>query len=278
MFTVSGATGFLGTELVTQLQHAGLAVRAVARRPVTTVPCTVVSVASYSDLEPCSPDDVLIHLAETRDIAAAEKNGNSHLEDARSTAAALSAKGWKHIVYASSAVVYGDIEDYPRRSDEPTNAQGIYARAKLACEAEVLARQGTVARLSNLYGQGMAGSSVLSEILRQLPGRDPIVIQDPKPVRDFLHVADAARALMMLATSRLRGVYNVASGEGIAIGVLARLILEIADERDRPVQATAPLGRSSHLVLDISKTLADTGWQPQILLADGLRELVRTAA
>lgn len=263
---VTGASGFLGRAVMRRLAAAGLPARAATRRD-----------GGYAALA-APPGAVLIHLAEPRDIGAAERAGAAHLAAVTDTLSRLLEKPWAHIVYASSAAVYGDASDAPHRSEEVPAPMGIYGRAKRACEEMALTAGGTVLRLANLYGPGMAVDNVLSDILKQVPGKGPLRVRDLAPVRDFLWIDDAAEAFALAATVRAQGVLNVGSGDSVAVADLARLILGLAGEAERPLAETAPVGRDSALRLDIAETARILGWRPRTPLATGLEKLLRDAA
>jgi UDP-glucose 4-epimerase len=278
VFVVTGASGFIGRATVAALASRGLPVLAVSRRYVDLGKfIKTVQVTSYADLAVPMPACVLLHLAEPRHV------GEAAHEDARLRAerhgalAALLAKGWTHVVYASSAVVYGDGGSAPRRVGEPIAPHGAYAATKAANEQAVLAAGGTVARLANVYGPGMASNNVLSDILRQIPGQGPVMLRDLAPVRDYLWVDDAAAGLVALAAARRGGVVNLGTGIGTSVGDLAGRALACAGEAGRPVVASETAGRTSYLVLDISDTAAQAGWSPEVALDDGLRRLMGRA-
>ncbi len=184
-------------------------------------------------------------------------------------------RGWRHIVYASSAAVYGDSETYPRRPDEPLAANGRYAALKLACERLVARAGGTVARLANVYGSGMSPHNVVSEILCQIPGAAPVRVRDVTPVRDYLWIGDAAAGLAALAEGRPGGIFNLGTGRGTSVGAVARLALCLAGEDARTVEAREAAGRRSHLTLDTASTLAATGWRHEVALEAGLARLIQ---
>jgi UDP-glucose 4-epimerase len=270
MIVVTGASGFLGRQVVAEATKRGLPVAAVARRTLAATPgARIVQVDGYAELGP-DGDDVLVHLAGPRDASVTEKEIGHAVE----LCAALFARPWRHVVYASSAVVYGDAVERPRRSDEPPAPVGAYAGGKVACEALACAAGGSVARLANLYGPGMAPNSVTAAILAQIPGNGPVRVRDAAPVRDFLWVVDAAAGVVTMATQSKPAIHNLGSGIGIAVGDLARTALAVAGESHREVVATAPAGRRSHIVLDPEETTAAIGWRAATPLARGLQQLV----
>src|SRR5688572_30891509 len=143
-----------------------MVVRSLAVRDVQVVPVArrplphAVQVTDYTD----APDgDVLVHLAEEKDRAHAEERGEACVDAAQLVLRALLARSWRRVVYASSAVLYGDRDCTPRTTTDPVRATDVYSRMKLAGERAVLdARGGAVARLANLYGPGMADNNVVS--------------------------------------------------------------------------------------------------------------------
>jgi UDP-glucose 4-epimerase len=276
---VTGGSGFLGRAVVSELAKSGHAVTRVTRREL--VPQSGISdlrIADYRDLPEKMEHSILIHTGEPADIGAAEAAGESHIREVGTLFDTLLARGFSRVVYISSAAVYGDGLQAPRRPDEPISPRGIYARGKANCEVKVLARGGAVVRLSNLFGPGMARNTLIGDVLAQIPGSGPLRLRDDKPIRDYVYVEDAARAVAASVARPSSGVTNVGSGMGTSAGSLARTALALAGETGRQVVATGASDRPSHLVLDISQTKAKLGWEPRVSLADGLNVMMKSAA
>ena len=230
--------------------------------------------ATYADIPvPSTDNDVLIHLAQPNQTPTRAQG-----EDAVNVARRIVGLGYHHVVYASSARVYGDQLSHPRRTDELITVSGPYEDMKLACEALTSGAGGTSLRFSNLYGQGQSSESVLSRVLSQIPGSDPLKVWSTAPVRDFCWIADAADAVLAAVQATQAGVFNVGTGVGTSVGDLARLALEAADELERPVFEEAPASGSSVLVLDIADTARRIGWTPATSLQAGLKQLIHSAA
>lgn len=263
---VTGAAGFVGRALLRHLKGAGIAAVGVSRSAASDTK----RVADYADA-PAPDGAILVHLAQARDASAPV----DPLQLA--TCRALAAKPWRHVVYASSAVVYGDRLPYPRRPDEAVQPEGAYGKLKAACEAVFADVSGTIVRLANLYGPGMAANNVLADVLRQIPGDGALRLRDLTPVRDFLWIDDAVRCLAGACRAAPGGVLNAGSGRGVAVGDLARLALELAGESHRPVAGARNGTRASTLVLDIAGTRAALGWTPEIDLCAGLTTLLESA-
>ncbi|SVD92081.1 uncharacterized protein METZ01_LOCUS444935, partial [marine metagenome] len=155
---VTGASGFLGKTLYNLLLKQNIEVYGFTRdnkKGLITVP-------SYTKL-PRFEDAVLVHLAQSRSTSTIYNKSEIDL------CRALSARKWSHIVYASSATVYGDRGHLPHMTEDPAYPSNGYTKMKIECE-KVFAEVGaTCLRFSNLYGFGMSDNSVVADILRQIP-------------------------------------------------------------------------------------------------------------
>lgn len=266
---ITGASGFVGRYLRARLVISGFNVIAVSRQPRLDM----VQVDDYSQ----SPDgDLLIHLGEESDRAVVNRTGEAYLVASLRVVSALAARSYRRFVYISSGAVYGDASRQPSKPDDAVIANDIYNRAKLANEDVVLDAGGGVVRLSNLYGEGMAASNVLSDIIAQLPVSGPLVVRDAAPVRDYLHVHDAADALVRLSEKNYNGIVNVATGIGTSVRCLAEIALGAAGQVGREVVTTSSMPSPSTNVLDIKVTSSILDWRPRIGLVDGLTKLVRS--
>ena len=272
---VTGASGFLGRVLCARLRDRGHSVIAVSRTCFIP-PAEIIfrQVATYSDLS--SPaGSVLIHLAEPRDINRMEADGERHVLNTIRLSEVLLAQHAGPAIYASSAAVYDDRSDRRHKPTDAVHPRTTYGRAKVECEQRFLAAGGTVARLSNLYGPGMAGNNVVSDILSQIPGTGPLRVRSVDPIRDFLWVEDAADALIRIVEGESKGIFNVASGRSVSVGELAEITLRIAGESGRPIVSLERTYPPSQIYLDLSDTTIPTGWTPETTIEQGLSKLLR---
>jgi|JI10StandDraft_1071094.scaffolds.fasta_scaffold483244_2 UDP-glucose 4-epimerase len=267
---ITGANGFLGRELSRQLLESGFDVSAYSRHAGPGL----IQVEDYGREVRA---EVIVHLAQTSDRSAANAAGDAYERQALATLRSLLASGPRRFVFASSAALYGDTATQPRRPGDPLHATDTYTRIKLTSEQMVLSAKGVesvVARLTNLYGAGMSATNVVSRILGQVPGEGPLQVLDDSPVRDFLEVGDAARALRAMVEGSGCGAFNVGSGVGTSIRGLALLAIEKAGQSGREVEAQCPPSRPSTLVLDPSDTSRTFGWQAETTLSQGLDRLI----
>lgn len=267
---VTGASGFVGHRVVKELLRRGVKTCAVARHPVEFPDSVVVD--NYFDTP---SGDVLIHLAENPNRAQVNEIGSAYLCEAGALANSLVSKGYQRIVFASSAVVYGDKDKRRHKPMDPVLATDVYSQSKLECEMLFDKNNGVIARISNLYGVGMSTENVFSKIIQQVRCAGEVKVWNDKPIRDFLWVDDAVDALVEMALGRAKGIYNVASGRAVSIGELidAALLSSGVDK-----QYTRTLTKSadaySAIFLDISDTFDSFGWAPKMKLEDGIKRLL----
>ena len=194
------------------------------------------------------------------------------------------------VLLVCSSEVYGRVgpADLPLTEEAPLRPVSPYAASKVA--AEFLGLQAFLAhglpvirvRAFNHIGPGQAPTFVVSSLARQivqasLQGSPTISVGNLTPERDFTDVRDVVRAYRLLVQHGVPGeVYNVCSGEAIAIEEVARrllalagadLRLEVDPERIRPVEMPVVRGDPSRLV-------AATGWHREHALDDTLRDVL----
>lgn len=269
---VLGAGGFVGRHIVREIASRGHTVHAwTLESPPESSPATWRQV----DLDRFEPRelvaDVAIHVAEPSVLSDSSQQ-DRNIERAKRVLAASVGR----VIYASSAVVYGDATDTPRTEDAPTYTSSSYAAAKLAVE-ECLRRDPrvTIARLTNVYGRGMSSANVLSDILGQIRIAGPLRVRDLAPVRDYLHVEDAARGFADLAEHAVTGIVNLGTGVGSSVADLARIACRAAGTPERELVATSPRDGRSTLVLDAGRARRELRWAPQISIEDGITRLVQ---
>jgi UDP-glucose 4-epimerase len=268
---VTGASGFLGRALMRKLVRAKTEVVGVSRQNFPGL-CRV---ANYADVP---EGDVLVHLAEANDRRWVDLHGLEYMHDVLRTLTSLLQGRFQRVIYASSAVLYGDQGETPRTVEDPLQVTDTYTQIKYASEQLVLtaAGSGVVVRMVNLYGPGMAESNVLSTILKQLPLTGPVLVNDTTPIRDFLWIEDAAEAFASMVLGSAAGVFNLGTGKGTSIHGLARIALDVAGQPNRSIESERNQSKRSHVVVDVAHTTAVFGWRPTTALPQGINTLIDT--
>lgn len=166
--------------------------------------------------------------------------------------------------------------------------QSVYAINKYVQERLTLTltrqygMEGAALRLWNIYGPGQALSNPYTGVLaifasRIANGQRPMVFEDGRQRRDFVHVSDVARAfLLALDRPEANGeVFNIGSGEDRTIEEVARLQAAAMGRPDLEPEITgqARAGDIRHNIPDLDKARRLLGYEPQQDFAAGLEEL-----
>lgn len=141
-------------------------------------------------------------------------------------------------------------------------------------------------RLWNAYGPGQALSNPYTGVLaifasRLTNGQAPMIFEDGRQQRDFVHVGDVARAFMLaLDHPKANGqVFNIGSGEVRSVNEVASSLAK-AMGKDIAPEVTGQMrkGDIRHCVPDISKAQAEIGYRSQQDYMAGLAELAEWVA
>jgi UDP-glucose 4-epimerase len=285
---VTGGAGFVGSHVAAYLAERGFRVvavdsleraSAVRRLEEVGVPLIVGDVRSV-DLPPA---DAVVHAAAYINVEESWERSYDYMwNNAAATArvAKRCAETGAHLVYISSAAVYGEPQRLPIDENHPTRPLSPYGLSKLAGEqvAQMLAPGAAVLRLFNVYGPGQTGpyAGVVSKFIeRAKGGLPPVIYGDGTQTRDFVHVADVAQFVEVVLDRGAAGVFNVGTGRAVSIKELATIVMRLAGLSGEPLYAPPRPGDIKHSVADVTKAKL-LGWRPQIPLEEGLRELWTT--
>ncbi|MCI0704302.1 MAG: NAD(P)-dependent oxidoreductase [Planctomycetia bacterium] len=187
------------------------------------------------------------------------------------------------------AVITGTCAEYDwsaagacREFHTPTRPHTTYGRCKLelAKWALTFGRQRGVriawARMFWMYGPREHPARLVPSVARALLAGLPAACSAGTQQRDFLHVDDAADALIALAKSELVGPVNIGSGMPVAVRSVIEQVAnacgrpELVRPGERAILATEP----PTLVADVERLHNELNWRPRFDLASGLRECV----
>ena len=187
--------------------------------------------------------------------------------------------GVERFVFASSAAVYGNSFFLPSVETNPVQCLNSYAVSKHTGEQlcqmyeQLYGLKTVILRYFNVYGdrqheQGQY-APVMGIFLRQKAQGQPLtVVGEGYQTRDFVHVHDVVRATMLAAQVELEHygeVFNVGTGEGVAIEAIADLISPFRQQQE------ARLGEQLHSRASIAKIREQLGWRPSAKVLDWLQ-------
>ncbi len=287
---VTGAGGFVGRHAVADLVAKGFTVHGVGRQPPPDDAITWHRADLLDDgaraalLEAVRPSH-LLHLAwETRHgyFWLAPENP-AWAEATLDLIRRFRQGGGMRAVVAGSCAEYDWSPEVLSDSDcfettTPCRPATLYGQAKLAAfeavSAEAAASGLSLAwgRLFLLYGPHEGAARLVPSLIQALLAGTPVMLKEPMAVRDFLHAADGGAAFAALLASDVEGPVNIASGNGLAIAQVARMIG--ADDSRVDQNLALPDGSPARLVADVSRLRGAVGFTPRYDLESGLAETV----
>ncbi|OQB78945.1 MAG: UDP-glucose 4-epimerase [Bacteroidetes bacterium ADurb.Bin123] len=194
--------------------------------------------------------------------------------------------GVRKVVYASSAAVYGNLPDLPKREDTNVDPQSPYAVAKLTGEyycslfTSLYGLKTVCLRYFNVYGPRQDPHSDYAAVIPKFihkvkQGKPPVIYGDGEQTRDFIFVKDVVRVNLRAMESEAIGVFNVANGEETSVNELAYTVLSLSKSSLKPHHEKGRQGEVKHSVADISKVTERLGITPEYDLSRGLSEMIR---
>lgn len=288
---MTGAHGFVGNHLTAHLDECGDDVEATDR---STDGLDITDAPSLLELLRRTRPEVVYHLAGASDVggswATPQATFRANAEGTLNVLWAAREAGVERVLTVGSADVYGKVspEDLPIDEDLAMRPVSPYAASKAAADHVALqahlgfGQHVVRARPFNHLGPGQSDRFVAPALAGRIAanersGETKVKVGNLSPKRDFTDVRDVVRAYrLMVEHGRPGEVYNVCSGQAIAVQELADAFIRMATipmelvpdpELQRPVDIPVLLGDSTRL-------RRDTGWEPTIPLETTLRDLL----
>ena len=197
-------------------------------------------------------------------------------------------ESWDPLDAQGRALIPAPTPESKRPALASVYAIGKYVQERLTLTlAPAYGMEGAALRLWNVYGPGQALSNPYTGVLaifasRLLNGQPPMIFEDGRQRRDFVHVSDVARAFL-LALDRpaaVGGVFNIGSGEDRTVQEVADLQAASMGRADLKAQIThkARIGDIRHCIPDLAKAREELGYEARQDFSQGLAELAEWVA
>lgn len=189
----------------------------------------------------------------------------------------------KQFLFTSSAAVYGNLPELPKKEDSRVDPLSPYAIDKYATERFVLAYgklynlQTVCVRFFNVYGPGQNPSSpysgVLSILTDCLQNNKPFTLYgDGSQTRDFVYVEDVIQALWLITKSKTaHEVFNIANGNETSLNSIIETYEKVAGISLKVKMMPGRDGEVKRSVANIGK-LVKLGYTTKWSLESGLNK------
>ncbi len=296
---ITGGAGFIGSALANQLAAEGHEVRVLddlssgerdnldsgvhfTRGEVSNIP------KLWSLLQGV---DCVYHLAARVSVAESilypREYNEVNVGGTVSLMEAIRDAGVRRVVLGSSGAVYGQQGTQPVHESALLSPDSPYAVSKLSAEQYVhtigsLWGIETVAlRMFNVYGPGqnlpVSHAPVVPRFLRNVvTGGSVVIFGGGLQLRDFVYVSDVVDALVRSATAAdiSRQVINIGSGVGTTIRGLVDTIEQVTEKQANRLYNQEKSGGIQQLTADLTRAKALLGYEPKVMLADGLKRIL----
>ena len=192
----------------------------------------------------------------------------------------------KKVIHISSAAVYGDDPELPKRVTMKPAPKTPYSITKLDGEyycnmySEQFGVKTTTLRFFNVFGErqdpkSQYAAAVPIFIEKALKNEDITIYGDGLQTRDFIYVKDIVQACSLAAESPLpTGLFNVAYGKTITILEIAELIIKLTNSQSKINFAPERSGDIKHSYAYVKETFDILKFNPNWDLIKGLEATI----
>ena len=292
---VTGAAGFVGVHLCSELKKAGYDVLGTDLSSEEGI-----LALDICDAEACRnfvekhQPEACVHLAGMSSVQQAdedkERTRKVNVDGAMNVLRAFPKNSPARLLFVTSSEVYGQRASNEEWIDEstPLNATNTYGRTKAEADQTLhrigreSGRRVMTVRPANHTGPGQSESFVASSYARQVAERKlglttgPLRVGNLDSVRNFTDVRDVVRAYRLLLESDREGeAYNLASDTHVKVRHLLEVLEQLAGMPIETVQDET-LYRESDPVprLSVKKIEEAVGWKPTLTLEQTLSDLL----
>lgn len=298
---VTGGAGFIGSHLVDRLVGEGFDVVVLddfstgKRENLAASPSARVvegNVADFATVRAAIEGvDLVFHQAAVASVPKTiEDPLGSHQANYVGTLNVLEASrlvGAKRVVLASTAAVYGDLPELPKKEDMKLKPLSPYAVDKLASELacqmyfHLHGLETVCLRYFNIFGPRQDPASPYSGVIsifvnRLKQGTAPTIFGDGQQTRDFVYVADVVEANMRAASTAGVGgqVFNVGGNRRTSLLDLYETLSQVLGVTLKPGFASPRMGDIKDSRADAGKAEKLLGWKAQVSFEEGIKRLV----
>ncbi|HEV3406556.1 MAG TPA: NAD-dependent epimerase/dehydratase family protein [Candidatus Dormibacteraeota bacterium] len=188
----------------------------------------------------------------------------------------------KVIFSSTGGALYGEPDIVPNDEDHPIRPLSPYGTSKYAFEQYLATFQRTFGlgyttlRYANIYGARQdffaeEGRVVAIFASRMIEGKPLTIDWDGNQSRDMLHVGDVAMANIAALERGDGGTYHISTAIPMTVNDLFRKLALLTEYKLEPRRGPQRKGDVYRIALDNTRAKEQLGWEPRIVLEEGLR-------
>lgn len=293
-YLVTGATGFIGSNLVKELEKDAETIFITGtdkEQRITSKKSNLVArelnEIPWKDLPEI---DAVFHIAAINDTTFMDREEmfKVNFDYSKQIFQEAVKKGCTKIVYASTAAVYGNVE-VPFMEKGPINPMNPYAESKY--ELDKFAMQFTKnnpkvtivgLRYCNVYGPGEEhkgkSACIIYQIAQQMKNQNPKIFKYGEQKRDYIYINDVVRATILASKAKESCIVNCASGKSISFNELIEILNKVLSLKRKPEYIENPYKEryQSHTLCSTELAKEKINFVPAYSLEKGIEDYYKS--
>jgi len=290
-YVVTGAAGFIGSQLTEELLARGYEVAAIdcftdyydpALKEDNAAEFDVSRLDLAADELVLDGFDGVFHLAGQPGVRSFGAVFDDYVRRnlvATQRVFESAARAGVRVVFASSSSVYGDAERYPTPEDARPSPISPYGITKLACEqlayayAKGFGLEAVILRYFTVYGPRQRPDMALARVVDALARAASFELYgDGLQSRSFTYVADVVAATIgAMERAPTAALYNVGGGVEATMRDAIATLEQVSGRTLEVVERPAAPGDVRRTAADTGRIERELGWRARTALADGLQ-------
>lgn len=286
---VTGASGFVGSNLISKLNGLGANVFGISRSGKgPTIKGDVTNLSLIDKIIKTKKIQICYHLAAESLVESGQTNPydtfKSNIEGALNILESARKNNLEKIIIASTSHVYGDhkppyLETFSPRPSRPYETSKTCIDLLAQSYANTFSLPVLIPRFVNIYGPGdLNFNRLVPKTIKSVLNNKPPKMWGGGAKRDYLFIDDVTRAYILLGEADMskigkNRIYNFGSSNIFSVQEIIEKIIELSgkkfkiekieDERDFEIKVQYSSWKKAKKVLN---------WDPQFSISDGLSE------
>ena len=300
---VVGGAGYIGsvvTRLLLNLGHEVLVLDDCSTGHADALPAGVplvrADITQAARVLADQPVDAVLHFAAKSLVGESVRNPSlywrTNVVGTRALLDAITEHRVPRLVFSSTAATYGEPDAVPIRETAPTRPSNPYGASKLAVDLMISGECGgsdlaaVSLRYFNVAGAAFGAGErhtvethLIPNALAAVAGTGPALTifgddwptPDGTPIRDYVHVADLARAHVLALTAAAPGehlVCNLGNGSGFSVREVLATVEQVTGQAVPVTVGPRRAGDPARLVASADLAAERLGWHPELTLRD----------